>query len=304
MKRTSWVKYLPVFLASTCLGFIALPQAYLAQPVLTAQVRLDYDSYMKSGYAATLRADHTAALINFRRALSARPGDRYATDAISNVSRYVYQSQERSKISFISPNRGAPRDMRGGATRGSCKRGNKPLTALIPATDIEWTMTEYPLLLFYLPQTQAQTLELALLDENENEVGKTTIAPSPTPGIVSLSFSALKNSEGKSLPPLKIGKNYHWYLSIVCDSQDHSADIFVDGRVRRVEVDPVLASKLNAARGRDRVFLYAVNGIWYDTLAALYAARQSSPNDSLLVDDWADLLKSVKLDEIAREPLL
>lgn len=93
-------------------------------------------------------------------------------------------------------------------------------------------------------------------------------------------------------------------MSIVCDSQDRSADIFVDGRVRRVEVDPVLASKLNTARGRDRVSLYAVNGIWYDAIAALYAARQFSPNNSSLVDEWANLLKSVKLDELAREPLL
>ena len=48
-----------------------------------------YEQAMRIGYAATEQQDYQTALINFRRALEARPGDRYATAAIGNVESYI-----------------------------------------------------------------------------------------------------------------------------------------------------------------------------------------------------------------------
>ena len=48
-----------------------------------------YDRHMRIGYAATDNQDYQTALINFRRALKARPNDRYADQAIRNVSTYI-----------------------------------------------------------------------------------------------------------------------------------------------------------------------------------------------------------------------
>ena len=48
-----------------------------------------YEQAMRIGYAATEQKDYQTALINFRRALEARPGDRYATAAIRNVESYI-----------------------------------------------------------------------------------------------------------------------------------------------------------------------------------------------------------------------
>ncbi len=53
-----------------------------------------------------------------------------------------------------------------------------------------------------------------------------------------------------------------------------------------------------------RAALYAVNSVWYDSLTALFETRKSSPNNSALVNEWADLLDSVSLDTVAREPLV
>jgi Tfp pilus assembly protein PilF len=44
---------------------------------------------MEVGYAAFEQGDYQTALINFRRALQARPGDRYATDAIANTEAII-----------------------------------------------------------------------------------------------------------------------------------------------------------------------------------------------------------------------
>lgn len=48
-----------------------------------------YDRHMRIGYSATDNNDYQTALINFRRALKARPNDPYATQAIRNVRTYI-----------------------------------------------------------------------------------------------------------------------------------------------------------------------------------------------------------------------
>jgi tetratricopeptide (TPR) repeat protein len=55
-----------------------------------------YTQAMLIGYAATEQEDYQTALINFRRALAARPGDRYALAAIANIESYI--AQQRREI--------------------------------------------------------------------------------------------------------------------------------------------------------------------------------------------------------------
>ncbi|MGF1568614.1 MAG: hypothetical protein ACFCVD_11185 [Nodosilinea sp.] len=54
-----------------------------------------YTRAMEVGYAAAKKKDYHTALINFRRALRARPGDRYARAAIGNMQTYI--AQERAE---------------------------------------------------------------------------------------------------------------------------------------------------------------------------------------------------------------
>jgi len=298
VKRNSWLKYLPVILATTCLmpvvPTLAAPQA----PRLVSQATTSqYNKYMRLGYSATAKRNYRNALVNFRQALSARPGDAYATAAISNVSKYARRGT--SKTIFIASNRGAPGTRQGGATRGGCSSSDRTLTALVPANNLGTTTAPYPVIFFYVPPTSADVLELSLLDENDNEIYQKNLTPNKTGGIASINFSTLPGMQ-----PLQVGKSYHWYLSIVCNVQDRSADIFVDGWVQRIKLDPALQSELQQVSLSDRPSLYAVNGIWYDSLAALFETRTSSPNNSALVNEWADLLDSVGLNQIAREPLV
>ncbi len=55
-----------------------------------------YTQAMVIGYAATAQRDYHTALINFRRALAARPGDRYALAAIANMETYI--ARERAAV--------------------------------------------------------------------------------------------------------------------------------------------------------------------------------------------------------------
>lgn len=62
-----------------------------------------YTQAMLIGYAAEEQGDFQTALINFRRALAERPGDRYALRAIANVESYIAaQRREQAKQQRIA----------------------------------------------------------------------------------------------------------------------------------------------------------------------------------------------------------
>lgn len=304
MKRI-WLKYIPVVLVSICFTSVAPVPAYSAEPIYIAQSAASYNRYMRLGYAATARRDYRTALVNFRRALSIRPGNRYATNAIRNVSKYASRGK---KVAYrrTPTGTGSPGNRIGAGTRGICLSGEKRLTALVPETQsaqaktvLGLTVAEYPVLFFYVPQNSGKTLELALVDPTTNQKYEKLIATPSTAGIVSVDLSSVKN-----LPPLKVGNNYQWYFSLVCDPNDRSQDEIVEGFVQRVEPDAQLKSDLQKATPRDRVSVYVVNDLWYDSLATLAQLRQASPNDASLTEEWVNLLSSIGLDNIATEPLV
>lgn len=199
---------------------------------------------------------------------------------------------------------GAPGRREGGGTRspGSCPAAGKPLTALIPANNIGFTVAEYPSFLFYVPPVPAQAPPLPIefvLKENDQEIYTTTFMTTGKGGIVSISLPAYAG-----LPPLEVGKNYQWFLSMVCDSEQRSLDVFVQGSIQRVAPTAQLNNQLRVATPNKRPDVYAEAGMWFDALTTLAELRRSNPNNSAYSAEWEQLLKAVGLDSIAKEPLL
>lgn len=288
MKQT----YLKCFSALLAGGFVMsiAPAISIPTRVYTAQVTSSYDRYMRTGYAATTKRNYKTALTNFRNALKLRPKDKYALQAIDNVSKYA-AALRGNIITYIPRNTGSPNNRHGGATRGCLVTNGKPLIALVPK-EVALTTAKLPSLLFYVPQNSAKRLEFILQDSRGNDIYTTNITPNKSAGILNLNLATFPG-----IPALISDREYRWYLSLVCDREDRSGDISVNGFVKKVALDPLLVKELQAAKPSDRAYLYAANGIWYDALATLYQARQSNPNDPLLKQSWAELLKSVELEK-------
>lgn len=140
-----------------------------------------------------------------------------------------------------------------------------------------------------------------LLDEDNKIVYETQVTLPSQAGVVSFSLP-----DTGTLAPLKVGKPYKWYFSIVHSFDNGSKDHLVQGWIQRVSPSPDLSRKLEQAASKNRLALYAAAGIWHDTLATLAELRRSTPNDATLVQQWEELLKSeaVELNAIAKEPLL
>jgi hypothetical protein len=179
--------------------------------------------------------------------------------------------------------------------------------ALVPEPEPEsafgLTNSERPTFWFYLPfaprSQVTEEVEFVLVDtETEKDIYQTTFTLQGTPGILGIPLP-------KNQPALAVGKQYRWALSYICQPQNRQEDIAIDGVVERVALDPTVSNQLQTAKSdRDRILVYAENGLWYDALTALAQLYQSQPQDETLKADWFDLLKSVGLENLAEKPIL
>jgi hypothetical protein len=202
---------------------------------------------------------------------------------------------------------GKPTHVEGGGTRGtfgsSCLSPGKPLMALLPSSHFGATVAEYPSFFVYMPALSPQRaplpVEFVLEDKSGNEIYKATFKTSGKPGIVTLT---LPTQAG--LLPLEVGQDYKWSFSVICQSDDRSKDVTVDGWVRRVELNPTLSTQLKQASPQKQVELYAEAELWQDALATVVQLRRDRPSDSAVAADWAKLLSGAGLENLTQELLL
>ncbi|MDZ7951676.1 DUF928 domain-containing protein [Nostoc sp. DedQUE09] len=200
--------------------------------------------------------------------------------------------------------------VRGGAKRGelaACPLTKIDLTALVPFTQEAnsvinvWGQTtiEHPSWFFYVPYTKDSpyTVEFVLQDGEANEVYKKAIALSDKPGVIRVSLPS--NASG-----LAVDKQYRWFFTINCDKQKNSPPSFVEGVIKRVNLSQPISKEIETAEPIKRYAIYAQNGIWYEALTTLAELRQKNPQDTALKAEWRNLLGSIRLDDVAGEPIL
>ncbi|NET58919.1 MAG: DUF928 domain-containing protein [Symploca sp. SIO2E6] len=199
----------------------------------------------------------------------------------------------------------------GGLSRGS-KECNGDLVSVTPLwpnsgseeektqTEVESTVDSNPTFFVHLSHESTQEAEFLLLKEQDGnqeqiiheEILELTSNPTGNSRILALSLP----SDGEK--QLEVGKYYHWMFSVMCDEEDSSKNVVVDGWVQRIPPDTDnLETELAQTEPRNHPDIYAERGIWPDTLMVLANLRQQYPNDVQLKEKWETLLKSVGLDE-------
>jgi hypothetical protein len=206
---------------------------------------------------------------------------------------FPWSAIAQGTIQLRLPNISAPGNRESGSTRStSCISPTDDLIALVPATNFGLTEQPYPTFYFYLPPTDARQVKFVMLNDETNELiyeGRFSIQGNS--GIVSVTLP-----DNGLQQPLAIDQTYVWYLAVVCDVMDPSADIVVEGYVGRV-------SPLAIEEGTPPAtlpMLYADAGLWYDALAA--SANLKTNNVSTI--EWNTLLDAVDLNQLIPLPLL
>jgi hypothetical protein len=166
------------------------------------------------------------------------------------------------------------------------------MTALMPPNNLVTTVAAHPTLFIYIPETgQFVEAELAVYDGEDNTVYRKNLLLPNTPGILRLSLPETVS--------LEIGKNYRWYFSLMCDSDERSREPFVQGWFQRTELNPELETMLKQETDLlEQALLYSQAKIWHETLTLMADLRESNPAE------WEELLKSVELEDISRQPFV
>jgi hypothetical protein len=202
------------------------------------------------------------------------------------------------RIVYTPPDRkGTPPAGNQTGSRGNCPKTEIPLLALGGNSGYTLTISESPILWFYIPYTSDRALsgEFELQDESGKTVYQTPVSLPTTPKIISIRLTQ----------PLQLNQRYRWYLAVNCPSapekERFASEGYVTGLVQRILLPAELEQQLKMARSPlERLQIYANHGIWYDTLtelAQLYLAQPTSEST------WKDFLEDVGLDSIANATL-
>lgn len=186
------------------------------------------------------------------------------------------------------------------------------VATLLPDTNVGLTTSGHPQFFWFMPQNNAEAVEFSLYSVNATKadqdlIYRTTSAVSGNPGIASVKLPA-----ALGVPALEVGKEYRWYVSVICDSSNPSSTVTVNGWVQRVatnsdvnrELQRVIPGETSADALRRRIPLLAKHGLWFDLTTAIADLRCLAPNDQSVLTDWNQLLQSVKLEAIANQPLV
>ncbi|MBD2450314.1 DUF928 domain-containing protein [Nostoc sp. FACHB-152] len=179
----------------------------------------------------------------------------------------------------------------------STSAASEHLTALVPVyskSDVVFATasTEHPRFWFYVPYLSSfADGEFVLEDEAQNQSIYKASLPN-TPGVISFDLPS-------SAKPLEVGKQYHWYFNIYCKS-DRQIIAYVEGDIKREQLNSTLKTKLEKASPSQRVTLYAANGIWHDALSEAEELRRKNPRDT----SWEMLLQAVGLNNFVTKPTL
>jgi hypothetical protein len=205
----------------------------------------------------------------------------------------------------------------GMGSRDNCPAVPTPLTALVPFQEEQkvgeqknksiigivegLTTSERPTFWFYIPYTKDlsnSSAEFSLQDSAENDVYRNAIALPSKPSVIGISLPSTAAS-------LEVDKTYRWYLKLHCNQEAATVPVYVDGNIQRINLDSRVMQQLEATTDpRQKIIIYAKEGIWFDALNMLAQIRLSNYNDVSVQKDWQSLLQSINLDNIATAPLV
>ncbi|ESA39107.1 hypothetical protein N836_28950 [Leptolyngbya sp. Heron Island J] len=167
-----------------------------------------------------------------------------------------------------------------GASRlptSACAQTTTPLVAIVPETNLGTTAVAKPTLWLSVPEVRsAKQLDFYLFNTQEEIIYQTSLIVKPTADILGLDLSTMANA-----PNLEVNQRYRWAASMVCNPDNHSENIAVEGWVDRVESAAVES-----------------NQPWYDQLGLLMEQLQRYPQNQDVLSQWYTLMASARLDQI------
>jgi Domain of Unknown Function (DUF928) len=211
------------------------------------------------------------------------------------------QSQRDQEQSTVR--QGLPGRRISGGSRGqteACLMSPDNLVALMPESNVVTTASETPTLWFYMPQTNSSSsIEFSMFNQQDELIYTKQLPANEQAGIVGLTLNA-----SELVLELEINQTYRWHLAVVCDTEDRSEDIWVEGNLQRIEAPATLAQQLSMASATERPSVYWAAGLWHEAMTDIAMLYQTGGtiNHAAVVNRWQALLESVNLGNAGVSP--
>jgi Domain of Unknown Function (DUF928) len=206
-----------------------------------------------------------------------------------------------------------PEGRQGAATRvGICTKPNT-FALVVPLSNYGQTTAAYPTFYWFLNNYSfpEAVFELSEVSRNQpikidptigpllepNPIYQTTFRIMPSTTLASLTLPA-----SSGLPPLKIGREYQWKLTLNCFKVPpeggfiKGSPMSIQGWIKRVEPSARLKAKLDKTPRRYEV--YAEESLWYDAIHDLAEQRQRQPALPRFIEDWRNLMGETQLQSM------
>src|SRR2546425_3166995 len=201
-------------------------------------------------------------------------------------------AQPADAITYKPPRRGAPGGREGAGTRSL---GGSTVAVLAPKDHTGLTAQEQPVLYWYLSQETRHPVEIILTDrQSVKPLLAIRLDPPLPPGMQRVRLA----DYNIHLAP---GMLYKWSVSLVRDAAQRSYDVLTAGTIERVELPNELRGQLVHANKMTAARLYATDGLWYDTIAALSELIDTRPHDTTLRQQRARVLEQEGLTAAAAD---
>lgn len=212
---------------------------------------------------------------------------------------FLNSEMNAARITFVPPaDDGAPKRTRSGATRiGDETRSRcNGIVPLLPETGLGLTSKEQLSLFVYAPEGSVSQALLSVESIDEMEQYDAFVHLPDHGGVVEVALP-------ETLPLLKTDEQYSWSLVLMCDGELRPDSPVITGEIKRVSpvLEAVPAEMVSLA---EKAVIYGESGLWYDLVSTLALMRAENPDDDQLAQDWAAVLQTVGLSEIADQPLL
>lgn len=165
------------------------------------------------------------------------------------------------------------------------------LTVLAPQR-VGLTTREQPSLYWFQSKPVDARFEIILTEKNSIKPILEARFDASSSGVKRLRLSDYKIR-------LAEGVEYRWSVAIVFDAQDHSKDVVASGTIRRVKPTEKLLQRLQGAPASELPYIYADEGVWYDSLEALCELVDAKPQDARLHEIRAVYFMQVGLYDAA-----
>lgn len=171
----------------------------------------------------------------------------------------------------------------------------QPLVAIIPDSNIGLTTKASPTLWFSVPAVHStRHLEFGLLNQDNELIYQTQLSAPGQAGLVGIDLAKLNQA-----PTLETDKAYRWFLAVVCNNNNRSEDLWVDGWVQRTEQSSSLIDALASVSSSEMAQLYLEHGLWQESVDQILTDSLAQTNEFVDQSDWNWLLTAAGLESVA-----